>query len=276
MKKKITLEIEKNLVQDSQNLTKNQVASKYGISRTLVNRIYKKNNVEVPIEVKRKNYLQIDTEYFKEIDSHEKAYWLGYLAGDASIKENDSKVVLSSKDLEVVEKFKTVVKSDHKIGYRSYYDKRPNKLKTYTINVISITNKEFVSHIVKQGVNSSKSYDYIFPNIKKEYYYSFIAGLIDSDGSVTHATSKHSTKSLRLHISSSKECLFFIQKLFYDDLKVSLTKIQKVKSKSMNVYDLSLTRTSALEVLNKVYENVSNICLTRKYKLYKEWKNIME
>lgn len=57
---------------------------------------------------------------FKNIDTEEKAYWLGFLYADGSVssKENKIELGLAKKDYHHIEKFKNFIGIDNKICYR--------------------------------------------------------------------------------------------------------------------------------------------------------------
>ena len=108
------------------------------------------------------------------------------------------------KDLEILEKFSKDTKSTYKISKINMFDKRTNK--TYFEFSLKISNKDFVSHIINHGVTHSKSDILKFPNIKEEYYPSFIAGLFDGDGSV-HVRDNGASKVLSCNLISTREIL---------------------------------------------------------------------
>ena len=86
-----------------------------------------------------KSILKFDINYFDNINSFKKAYWLGFLSADGSLKNNKVQICLSDRDH--IEKFKEDLKSEHKISINNYLDKRTNKI--YTSYSIQITNKLF-------------------------------------------------------------------------------------------------------------------------------------
>ena len=49
---------------------------------------------------------------FQQIDSNNKAYWLGFLAADGSVKGNELSIGLSSKDRGHLAKFLTFIGSN--------------------------------------------------------------------------------------------------------------------------------------------------------------------
>ena len=51
----------------------------------------------------------LDESFFKKINNEEKAYWLGFFAGDGSITENKVRLRLANKDREHLQKFKKAV-----------------------------------------------------------------------------------------------------------------------------------------------------------------------
>ena len=61
-----------------------------------------------------KSILKFDINYFDNINSFKKAYWLGFLSADGSLKNNKVQICLSDKDH--IEKFKEDLKSEHKIS----------------------------------------------------------------------------------------------------------------------------------------------------------------
>ena len=73
------------------------------------------------------SHLALNIDYFKEINSPDKAYWLGYICADGCIKKSNNKVSLVSKDLEVIEGFKEAIGAEHAITKSENFDKRTNK-----------------------------------------------------------------------------------------------------------------------------------------------------
>ena len=48
--------------------------------------------------------LSLNIDYFKEINSFEKAYWLGFICADGCIHKNGGKLTITVKDKEICEK----------------------------------------------------------------------------------------------------------------------------------------------------------------------------
>ena len=80
-------------------------AKMFEIHRTTLGIHLKKNNVS---EDRRRKYF-FNEDYFKNVDSEEKAYWLGFIAADGCILENGTlKIGLAEKDSLHLEKFNEI------------------------------------------------------------------------------------------------------------------------------------------------------------------------
>ena len=87
-------------------------AKMFEIHRTTLGIHLKKNNVS---EDRRRKYF-FNEDYFKNVDSEEKAYWLGFIAADGCILENGTlKIGLAEKDSLHLEKFNESIESSRPI-----------------------------------------------------------------------------------------------------------------------------------------------------------------
>lgn len=115
---------------------------------------------------------KFDTEYFKTIDSNEKAYWLGFIYADGNVYKYTLGIKLAGRDLYVLEKFKQDISASYPI--RAVKDKDAYVIKIYS--------KELVSQLYLLGVVANKSDKISWPPIKKEFFQAFILGFYDGDG----------------------------------------------------------------------------------------------
>jgi hypothetical protein len=210
------------------------------------------------------SHLNLNIDYFKEINSNDKAYWLGYICADGNIKKSNNKVGLISKDLEVIKGFKEVIESSHSISKNSIFDGRTNK--TYTGYSIQITNELFTKHLINLGVTSNKTNVLEFPNIDEEYYSYFIAGLFDGDGSVSWRGKNKSTLSITL--ISTNEILTFIKNYVLLKFNISPKYYYRVTENKSNVWKMSLCG-DAHKFLDFIYSDKTfKYYLKRKYNKY--------
>jgi len=119
-----------------------------------------------------------DEEYFKNIDTEEKAYLLGFLTADGCI--NNNHVVLSSIDFDIILKFKTAINfvgNTQKHTPKSGFGKKD-------LYIISVPSKTMCKNLANFGIIPNKTHHTFFPEIKKELQKHFIRGVVDGDGCI--------------------------------------------------------------------------------------------
>jgi hypothetical protein len=261
MNRKISKEQEEEIIELYKTKSQKEISKIYNISQVGVQGILKRNNVE-----KQKNSrlnmskIDIDINYFKNIDNTSKAYWLGYISGDGYISKYNNKVTLVSKDIEIIERFKIDIKSGHKIINNKYFDKRTNK--EYNSYSIQITNEIFTKNLISNGITNKKSDCLNFPKINEEYYSYYLAGLFDSDGTLSNIS------KVRVSIISTIEIINFIQNYLLKNLKINELKIQRVTKNKDNIWKMNLYKDSK-KFLDFIYFDDNFKYLSRKYEKYK-------
>lgn len=117
-------------------------------------------------------------DYFDNIDSADKAYFLGWIMADGNISiyngQYSIKVHIAYKDKELIDKFLKYIQSTNKTKLKdgehpSYY--------------VSLTSKHMCESLMDLGVMPQKTGFESFPkNIPSEYKRDFIRGVFDGDG----------------------------------------------------------------------------------------------
>lgn len=255
---KLTKQIKTEILELVKTKSHFDIGKQYGISQTAISKYLREINIKSSKGRVNMSKLKVDVDFFKNIDSPEKAYWLGYICADGSINQTGAKVSLISKDKEVIERFVAAISSEHKIRTNNVYDKRTNK--TYVSYSVQITNELFTQNLITVGVDSNKTNCLVFPNINKNFYHYFIAGLFDGDGSLSIGFQG----KVRVSLISTFEILTFIQNLLF----TSNTKLFRVTINKSNVWKMYLYK-DALGFLNYIYQDANFKYLTRKYEKYK-------
>lgn len=129
--------------------------------------------------------MSVNHEFFKEINTEEKAYWLGFLYADGHIErmtENSHRIsiLLGKEDYEHLENLKSVLGISNKVSVRDQLDKRSGKY--YGRAHLRFTNKQMISDLVNLNFQYKKSERVDPPNISKDMEKYFIRGYIDGDG----------------------------------------------------------------------------------------------
>ena len=143
------------------------------------------------------------TDYFKKIDTKEKAYWLGFLYADGySAVKAPWFVCLQIKDLDHLQKFCKEIEFDNikEVKGGSY---KPDSKQ----NRISICRKEMCLDLNSLGFQDKSN----FPELDEEFYSHFIRGYFDGDGSIYFGKSSSKGKKYTyLKVSIIGECNFML------------------------------------------------------------------
>jgi hypothetical protein len=253
-----TIEQEFEILELIKSNTQLEVANKLNLTLRAIKKVLEKNNLKLPLYRLNKRKLNIDIDFFKKIDSNEKAYWLGFICADGCILKTCDKVSLFVADKEVIEKYKKSLKSEHAITTCSNVDKRTNKV--YTRYGLSISSKIFKQNLINLGVTPEKTDKLEMPKIDEKYYSYFFAGLFDGDGSLTYRKSGY----MICNQIGTKEVLQFLQN--YLDIKS--TKLLKITENKCNVWKLYLYK-DAEKFLNWIYQDPNFPYLQRKVNKYR-------
>ena len=146
-----------------------------------------KNNIEIIKHPKIKNKF-LNEEYFDNIDSEEKAYFLGLLFTDGSVVKSDKKnsiavrLELNIKDIDIIERFKKCLNCESDI----VISKRANRNGSISESaLISINSEKMSKSLEKYGIIPNKTYKTThLPKVDKKFLIPFLRGLIDGDGSI--------------------------------------------------------------------------------------------
>lgn len=181
---KLSEELEKTIIDEYTNteIKSKEIENKYNLNRHYFLKLLKKYNILL-----KDHRIKLNENYFETINSSSKAYYLGFIAGDGSLRYNKVHnaytltISLHTKDIDILEKFKKDLDSEHKINTIQRLDKRFNVMRDNCY--ISISNNKLCTDLIKNGIKIEKSSDLSIPScITDELMPHFIRGLSDSDG----------------------------------------------------------------------------------------------
>ena len=198
------------------------LAKKYNVDKGLIKRRLLKHNIVLRTLSEANRIYSLDESIFHKIDSHEKAYWLGFIAADGNVCNNALKIGLSSKDTEHLKKFKAFLKSDHPIHI--YHPKVKGKV--YESCEFSVRSDRIVADLLKLNITANKSKTLIPAALKSKYLSSYILGIIDGDGCF------YLDKKGQMHLSivGSLPIIQFIMDTLVKECDITATKITEHKS----------------------------------------------
>ena len=161
--------------------SQSKFAKENKICRQVLSEKFKIKYPEVDTLKLESNKKNIDSNAFSIMNS-DSAYWLGIMLTDGYVSKDYSSFELTLKDKEHIEKFKNVLKSDHKINKRTVMINNKECI-SWRIN---IRDKDICNDLKKMGCSNNKSFDVRIPKINTEYHKDIIRGIMDGDGCISN------------------------------------------------------------------------------------------
>ena len=247
-------EIIRLYVEEHVSLTK--LAKQFNVSRTVMTRIIKEQKLEI-----RQDNHSYYAEYrmFQNIDTAEKAYWLGFIAADGCIferKDNASvKLNIHERDELHLEKLRTFLKGNMPIKHIIQNDGFSNNTPMVRIDFNSV---EMVEDFKKHGVPPRKSLILKPPLIDEQFYLPYILGYFDGDGSIFETGNEFG-----ISIEGTKEILEWINSL----LNISSSLEQRKESDKNNYYIRCGGTNKPYSIMKQLYDSCTTH-LDRKYEKF--------
>lgn len=211
---------------------------------------------------------ELNESYFENIDTKEKAYFLGLLITDGNVfvKNNCDKVSITLQDCDkyLIEQFCNEIKSNKKITS----DGRGS-------SGVQICSQKMCEDLRKYHIVPNKTFTVELPEINDEYMSHFLRGCIDGDGSIGFYERKNRTvhrKIIRL-CSASKVFLDEINEYLYNKLGVNGYITQEHNG---TLFQINYTKNKDLYKLIKYLYKDATIFMKRKYDKVLLIKNELE
>lgn len=134
----------------------------------------------------RNRLYKVDHNYFKNIDSPDKAYFLGFLWADGHVEvcrgSYSMKLEIQKRDLEIIENFRSFINSNYPIKHYSVLTKME---KVSEMISLCVNSKWMFDDLVDKGVIPRKSWLAGIPkNIPENLISHFMRGVFDGDGCI--------------------------------------------------------------------------------------------
>ena len=177
---------------------------------------------------------------FKDINTPEKAYWLGFIVADGCLHESNYclSIDIGGRDEQHLEKFIHFIGGDKSFIQTAIHPQTSNELKH-----IQITSKEAYNDLLNLGVKPRKSGKETF--ISTPYNKDFIRGLIDGDGYIREDLTE-------IGLVGSYEMLAMVQEVLKKEVKVEPNKI----CEHGIIYRISYRSKEAInKIINYLYKD---------------------
>ena len=185
------------------------------------------------------------------------AYAIGLLVTDGNLSLDERHIEITSKDEEQLKNFLKCLGIDVKIT--SKYSSLHKKYKRVQFGDVN-----FYKFLLSIGLMPRKTKIIKSVKIPKKYFFDFLRGHFDGDGSFYcywDPRWKSSYMFYTVFISASKNHINWLQKEISDFLKIQG---HITKAANQSIYQLRYAKTDSLKILPKLYYNRDVVCLSRK------------
>lgn len=243
----------------NQNFSVDYISNLLGLSVSTVHKYLKNQKGYVP---KNKQYwLDLKKDYFKIIDTPEKAYFLGFIAGDGNVINNQIRIRIVKDDVEILNAFKK------EINYN-----KPNKfvkVKNGQEQVhLEFRSFEMCNDLKNFGIVPNKSMKLQLPtSIDDDLMHAYLLGLFDADGSIFYTKFRRSdrkTQTERYGFSITTNTVLADQISSYLEKKIGvvLSVSRKRNNKNLSIAQLSRNQ-DLIKLCDFLYKDL-NLGLLRK------------
>lgn len=192
--------------------------------------------------------------YFEEINTEDKAYFLGFIVADGCISDKTNAIRIIQKDPYILEKFKSYIEFSGDIFIRK--DKK--------ISFINISSSKTKKDLEKLGIHSNKTMVIKYPNIPEHLQNHFMRGVFDGDGCISLRTDKRDN-SQRGQVNICSDSYDFIKE-YYDKLVkyCGLSDKNKIRCPRGTYYVVDWGGLSDVEKIYEFLYKDSTVFLDRK------------
>lgn len=271
MKRKYSDEIEKRIVEKyEQGISTVKIAEELNDKPSTIASIVKRHLGSLRSNKDNNRKYNYNKDYFKSIDTPDKAYWLGFIYADGFVqcKKDGGKmfgIALSVKDLPHLESFKKCIEAEHPI----HVYKASSGFSSNDYCRIQIFGEDIYNSLVEQGVVPNKTLILKPPTLSEDLKSHFIRGYLDGDGCITMNKNQYAVK-----IVGTQEIIQYI--IDYIE-KQDIAKINHVYKRRPTDEVVSLELAGNYQVkkfLDQLYKD-STVRLDRKHERYKVLSNLL-
>lgn len=249
-------------IEYSEKRNAKEISEREGIPKATLYYYVRKFNLNKPRRIH-----EFNEDYFKNINSQNKAYILGFLMADGCVcksttdkKEPDRLIIqISYKDRQILEFIQKELDSNYKIR-----DFIPTS--TFTNNmmsVLTINSTKLCRDLVALGVVPNKTGKEKLPDIRSNLKRHFIRGFLDGDGWITK-----SNNVTTIGFISNKEMLIQIREEINSNLDIhgvaTIHEDTREDRKNKNIFYLNYSHSKDIIQLKKYLYHKANFYLERK------------
>ena len=222
-----------------------QIAKNFGVCLKTICNILEKNGIS------RDNIYHntslIDN-YWENIDTYDKAYFLGFLITDGNIFKNNVRLQLSDKDKYILKVFSDKTNNSNQI----HKDRRG-------LSSFSIKRAAWVKDLSKYGVIPNKTKTVFLPKINDNLMPHLLRGIFDGDGWITF-------KGHTIGLCGNETLTTQVRDYLVD--KLGVYKVKVVKNNE-NLWSINWASKKDIKLIGEyLYKDKNDCYLTRKFDNY--------
>lgn len=245
-----------------------EIAEVLYCKQTTVSSILQRNGIKTRVG-KKITYTDVNSLFFKEINSEENAYFLGLLYADGNISKNITcmSLKLKSNDQIILEKFRDIISPSSPIKITQ------NKNSPNTYSYFRINQKEICEQLIALGCVPNKSLILTFPTqVPTNLIRHFLRGYSDGDGCIykNHFKNKKTINTIWKIVSTKQFCQQ-TAKILKEELGVNCSiSLSRPKTNQITTTLSVGGNQQVKKVLDWLYQDAT-IYLPRKYDKYLEF-----
>lgn len=212
---------------------------------------------------------KINCNYFDNIDTPLKAYFLGFIFADGWVVYNEEKrnyefgMELQEQDKYILEKLNDEIGGQNIIKMKPPHISYINgeAIHSGQMETLRIYSKQLVQGLMKNGIETNKTLKDTYPVVQDELFFDYLRGYIDGDGCYYY-----DENNVYMHITCANiSVLEFIRnKLMSYGIETRIYTENERKHRLMCINSLYMDK-----LINKLYYDADVFCLTRKYEKIK-------
>lgn len=243
-----------------------KIGTMFNVSKTVISRVLKENGVKI----KQDNHVyKADYRIFENINTPEKAYWLGFIAADGCVYDRPQnatiKITIHEKDKAHLEKFKKFLNSN--IPIKETISQGFSGYASSPCVTIDVNSKKMAYDLIDKNIVPRKSLILKPPKIDEQYYLPYIMGYFDGDGSIYKTGKNH--LEFGIEFIGSLETISWINQVLNLNAKLEKRNVDK------ETYHIRCGGIQKPYSIIKPIFNSVDIHLDRKYLLFQELENVV-
>jgi hypothetical protein len=224
---------------------------KFNISSRQYSNLLKQNGIKKKLKVFKYKF---DEDYFENIDTEDKAYFLGFIIADGNVDSIFNTIQIIQKEPYILNEFKRYINYEGEVG-------KSRSRTTYHIKVSSFKMKQ---DLIKLGVVSNKTRIIKYPTIADNLQNHFIRGVFDGDGCISLRTDKRDNQQ-RGQVNICSGSLEFITEYYIRLVKYcDLSGKNKIRCPSGSYYVIDWGGLSDIEKIYDFLYKDATVYLRRK------------